>query len=159
MFRPKAPKGVYRFSKKHNNEGVEVNTLYNYKNKPVYRAYVTKIGRGENTYCFHNILNKKRTAHTVGITTDNADVSNYRKATFDFDGIDIWERLARLGTTLRLTNVNEYDSVYRIFQDSEELGSARMHASSKGEKTISIESDATNTQLLFIIFFTIARIY
>ena len=158
MFKRKVQDDVYRFTKKLNNEGIEVNTLFNYKDKPVYSAYVTQTEQNNSTFCFHNYRKKSKTLHTVGkATSENA--RNYRIATFDFDSRDIWERLSQLGITLRVTNVNDYNSVFRIFQDGEEIASARMHTSRNGEKTVSIQSEEADIRLLFLVFFSLARIY
>lgn len=158
MLRNKAQKNIYRFKKEYNDQGVEIDTLYNYKNKPVYRAYVTEKGQSENTYCFHDIGKKIRTSHTIGKTTKNDTVFNYRMASFDFDGVDVWKWFSQLGITLRLTNLNDNDSVYRIFQDGEELGSARMKTKSES-KTIRFKSEKNNDKLLFFIAFAISHIY
>ena len=73
MLRNKAQKNIYRFKKEYNKRGVEVNTLYNYKNKPVYRAYVTEKGQSENTYCFHDIGKK---IILTALTCGNGSVSS-----------------------------------------------------------------------------------
>ena len=158
MLRNKVKKNIYRFKKEYNDQGVEIDTLINYKNKPVYRAYITEEGESESIYCFHDIVKHSRTSHTIGKTTKNDTVFNYRIASFDFDGVDVWKWFGQLGITLRLTNLNDDDSVYRIFQDGEELGSARMKTKSES-KTIRFKSKINNDKLLFFIVFAISHIY
>jgi len=155
MFRKKVQKDIYRFTKSRNKQGVEVNTLYNYKNEPVYRAYVTEEGQSESIYCFHNLHEKSRTAHTVGRITD----SERHAKTFDFDGVDIWKRLSRRGITLRTTSVNEKRTVFRIFKHGVQSISVRMQTNKDDSKTMTIQSDEADEKLLFLITFILSQIF
>ena len=149
---------LYYFTKVRGRTTNDVNTLYNIDEKVLYRAYITEAGQESDTYCFHNYVDENKTPHVIG-HTNTKNAHHYRVASFTFDEADIWKRFEQLDITLRMTQVWDGRTMFRIMQDGEMIASARMRRNKDGDITLKIESGERNVQLLFFIFFAIARIY
>ena len=143
----------YSFIKEGNGEN-ESYTLYFNHNEPVYKATKIKDSEDSHTFSFMNCKKKKETTHEIS----RRKKTEVDRLTFDFDGVDVWDRLSQLGIRMQITTLEGNKTDFHIFQGEEDFALARMERISDEKKKIKITFKGKNQEMLFFVFFVIARL-
>ena len=147
-----ANKNIYEFLK-YTNSKKQGYYMLNYKDKTAYKACAKTRFFNFTEYSFENSHTHQKFVHSIGEVSK--DIHN--GATFLFDGIDIWKYFAMNGISYRSTIVNEKLTVYRVFRNEEEIASAREVTGRSGMKRFVIEDNGHMLDVIFLVFFAIAR--
>ncbi|MBE6816185.1 MAG: hypothetical protein E7520_00565 [Ruminococcaceae bacterium] len=152
MHTNKKAKNIYEFLK-YTNGKKHGYYMLNYKDKPEYKAYAKTKFFNFTEYSFENNNSRQKYVHSVGEVSK--DIHN--GTTFLFDGIDIWKYFAMNGISYRSTIVNDELTVFRVFRHEEEIASARETTGRSGMKSFVIEDSSNALDIVFLVFFAIAR--
>ena len=152
MFIKRRPKNIFQLNLYVSDKNSHY-SLRNYKNKTIFRADRGKLYDGGCEAVFENCKTGKKELHRVGQVAE----SKLGRKTFTFDGHDIHRYLNAKGITFRITVVSDSRIVFRIFEDGEYTGSARIEKAGSKVRCYT-QCDIEDIRLLFLTLFTLVRI-
>ncbi len=78
---------------------------------------------------------------------------------FLFDGVDIFEYFAKRGITFKTNCFSVSKDNIRIFKNDKELAQAQTARKRNGDKSITVKTREDDMELLFVILFSLSKIY